>query len=75
MDKMILGLFGVVCLYIGYIYLFNHERAFQWDNSQRLFRGVSKTIQDEAWQRRARRRGVSAILLGVFLLAIVAGVL
>jgi hypothetical protein len=73
MDKMILGLFGVVCFYIGYIYLFNHERAFQWDNSQRLFRGVSKTRQDEAWQRRARRGGVSAILGGVFLRGMVAG--
>jgi hypothetical protein len=75
MAQVILALFALLSLYIGYVYLFNHEQALKWDNSQRLFRGASNTVQDEAWYRRARRRGISAILLGVFLLAIVAGVL
>jgi len=75
MDRVILGVFALLSFYVSYVYLFNHEQAYKWDNSQRHFRGVERGAQDSAWEARARRRGVSALLLGLFLLAIVTGVI
>ncbi len=75
MDRVILILFALLSLFIGYVYLFRPELAYKWDNSQRHFRGVERSAQDAKWESRARRRGISAIILGIFLLAIVTGVI
>jgi hypothetical protein len=75
MDRVVLGTFALVSFYIAYAYLFKPDLAAHWDSSQRRARGLEAVKRDQAWERRARRRGLAALALGLFLVGIVTGVL
>ncbi len=75
MDQLLLGLLALVSFYIGYVYLFRHDLAHRWDASRRKVLNQTDVIRNATWEARARRRGISAIVVGVLLLAIAAGIL
>ena len=75
MDRVFLSLFALLCFFVGYVYLFNHSLAMRWDNSRRQVLGQDDVRQNQAWEARARRRGILSIVVGILLLAIVAGVI
>lgn len=75
MDSAFLGLFALMCFFLGYVYLFNHTLALKWGNSRRRVLGRVGLTRNAAWEVGARRRGIFAIITGVLLLAIVAGAL
>ena len=75
MDRMILSLFALLSFYIGFVYLFRRDLAARWDSSRKRALGRADVVRDKAWEAGATRRGASALVVGVLLLAIVTGVL
>jgi hypothetical protein len=73
MDRVLLSLFALLSFYIGYAYLFNHDLAARWETSRRRTLGQDDLVRDSKWEARARFRGISAIVLGLFLLAVATG--
>ncbi|MBZ0301409.1 MAG: hypothetical protein K8J31_16800 [Anaerolineae bacterium] len=75
MDRVLLAVFALLSFYVAYAYLLNQELAARWETSRRRTLGQDDLIRDSKWESRARFRGMSALILGLFLLAIVTGVL
>ena len=75
MANVILGLFALLCFFIGYVYLFNPTLAVKWDNSRRQMLGQGSVRQNQAWKAQAKRRGIMSIIVGILFLAIAAGVI
>ena len=75
MGSALLAVFALLFFFMGYVYLFDRERAEKWDNSRRRVLNQDDLTRNAAWEAKATRRGIFAIITGVLLLAIVAGVL
>lgn len=75
MDRVLLGILAGLSFYIGYVYLFNRDLAARWDSSRRRALKQSELVRSAAWEAGATRRGVTAVIAGVILIAIMAGVL
>ncbi len=75
MGNAFVSLFAVLCFFVGYVYLFDRERAAKWDNSRRRVLKQDNLTRNAAWEAKATRRGIYAIVTGVLLLGIVSGVL
>lgn len=75
MDRAFLVVFALLCFFIGFVYLFRPALAMKWDNSRRRVLGQDDVRQNEAWEARARRRGIMSIVVGILFLAIAVGVI
>ena len=75
MGNIILGILAVLSFYIGWVYLFKHDLAEKWDSNRRRALGQSNLVRNAAWEVRATRRGISAIIVGILLIAMMTGVI
>lgn len=75
MGDVLLGLLALLSFYIGYVYLFNQELAASWDGAWMKMLGNRTLERTERWESRAKRRGISAIILGLLLLGLMTGVI
>jgi len=75
MGSVFLSFFALLCFFMGYVYLFNRKLAARWDNSRRRMLGQTDVVRNAAWEAKATRRGIFAIITGILLLAIVFGVI
>jgi hypothetical protein len=75
MGNVLLGLLALLSFYIGYVYLFNQDLAARWDSSRMKMLGSRVLERNEHWEARARRRGISAIIVGLLLLGLMTGVI
>ena len=75
MGNVLLGLLALLSFYIGYVYLFNQDLAAKWDSSRMRVLGNQVLERNERWENRAKRRGISAIIVGLLLLGLLTGVI
>ncbi len=69
MEVLIFTPFALLCFFVGYVYLFNHDLAAKWDNSRRKVLGQNAVERTTYWKNRARLRGVMSIAAGLLCLA------
>jgi hypothetical protein len=75
MGDVLLGLLALLSFYIGYVYLFNQDLAARWDGARMKMLGNRTLERTERWENRAKRRGISAIIVGLLLLGLMTGVI
>lgn len=75
MGNVLLGLLALLSFYIGFVYLFKPELAARWDGARLKMLGNRTLERNERWESRAKRRGISAIIVGLLLLGLMTGVI
>lgn len=75
MGNVLLGVLALLSFFIGYVYLFNLDLAARWDGARMKMLGNHVLERNERWENRAKRRGISAIIVGLLLLGLMTGVI
>lgn len=71
LPKLILSAAALALFYAGYVYLFDHERVWHWDQQRLRRRGVTPADRTPAWTTNTRISGFVAVGVGLLLLVII----